>query len=335
MVIIVTGAYGFIGSNLIKALNDRGYTDIIAVDNLTNGAKSRNLTDCEILDYVDKEEFIQAIADGDYDDQVDYIFHQGACSDTTIQDGKYMMSNNYEYSSILLEYAQKNEVPLLYASSAAVYGANTEFIEERAFESPLNVYGYSKFLFDQMVRRYYKTGLSAPIVGLRYFNVYGIREQHKGRMASVVFHNFNQYQKFGKVKLFEGCQGYANGTQVRDFISVEDVVKVNLFFFDNYINDTEEISGIFNCGTGIARSFNDLSLSVINACRKNEQLSALSLEEAVKLGIIEYIPFPEDLAGRYQCYTRANPDRLKEAGFSSEFLTLEDGVANYIAKLLK
>jgi ADP-L-glycero-D-manno-heptose 6-epimerase len=334
MIIIVTGAYGFIGSNLVKALNARGFTDIIAVDNLTNGAKAQNLVDCEILDFVDKEDFIRAIENGDYDNQVDYIFHQGACSSTTIQDGKYMMDNNYEYSSILLEYAQKNEVPMLYASSAAVYGAKTEFIEDRRFEAPLNVYGYSKFLFDQMVRRYFNSGLSAPIVGLRYFNVYGMQEAHKDRMASVVLHNYNQYNVHGKVQLFEGCQGYANGAQVRDFISVEDVVKVNLFFFDNYLNDTEEISGIFNCGTGVARSFNDLSLSVINACRQNEQLPLLSISEAVQAGIIEYIPFPADLSGRYQCYTQASLDRLRETGFIGEFLTLEDGVSNYINWLI-
>lgn len=333
--IIVTGAYGFIGSNLVKALNERGFNHIIAVDNLTNGVKAMNLVNCEVLDYVDKEEFIESIINGDYDNQVDYIFHQGACSDTTQLDGKYMMHNNYEFSSILLDFAQKNEIPLIYASSAAVYGNKTDFIEERQFESPLNVYGYSKFLFDQMVRRYFKSGLSAPIVGLRYFNVYGKQESHKERMASVVLHNFNQYQNNGKVKLFEGCKGYADGSQVRDFISIEDVVRVNLFFFDNYLHDEEEIAGIFNCGTGIERSFNDLSLSVINSCRKYDGLSPLSLSEAITNGVIEYTQFPKDLLGKYQCYTKANTDRLREAGFKSQFLSLEEGVDNYITWLLK
>ena len=333
--IIVTGAYGFIGSNLVKALNERGFNHIIAVDNLTNGAKAMNLANCELLDYVDKEEFIEGIMNGDYDDQVDYIFHQGACSDTTQSDGKYMMRNNYEFSSILLDFAQKNEVPLVYASSAAVYGDKTEFIEERQFESPLNIYGYSKFLFDQRVRRYFTSELSAPIVGLRYFNVYGMQEGHKDHMASVVLHNFNQYKNNGKVKLFKGCNGYADGTQVRDFISIEDVIRVNLFFFDNYLHDDEDIAGIFNCGTGIGRSFNDLSLSVINSCRKYENLPPLHLSEAVSNGVIEYIPFPKDLAGKYQCYTKANTDRLCEAGFQGPFLSLEDGIDNYVNWLLK
>ena len=334
MIIAVTGAFGFIGSNLVRALNARGYNDIIAVDNLTNGLKCKNLNDCEILDYVDKEEFQKAILNGEYDNQIDYIFHQGACSDTTEQNGQYMMKNNYEYSNILLQYAQRNEVPLIYASSAATYGDKVEFIEDKKYENPLNIYGYSKFLFDQVVRRYYISGLTAPVVGLRYFNVYGRDEAHKGRMASVVLHNFNQYQGSGKVKLFEGCQGYHNGQQERDFISVEDVVKVNLFYFENHLNDKEEISGIFNCGTGAARSFNDLALATINACRTNENKSSLSLDEAVSQGIIEYTPFPADLAGRYQCYTQANLTNLRESGFMQPFLSLEDGVANYVNHLV-
>lgn len=335
MVIVVTGAYGFIGSNIVKGLNDLGYTDIIAVDNLTNGDKAKNLTDCEILDFIDKEDFLQSILSGEQDNQIDYIIHQGACSDTTLSDGRYMMKNNYEYSSVLLEYAQKNEIPLLYASSAAVYGNKSEFLESRKFESPLNVYGYSKFLFDQLVRRYYANGISAPIVGLRYFNVYGPNEVHKGRMASVVLHNHNEYKAHGSVKLFEGCQGYANGAQVRDFISVMDVVKVNLHFFKNHVNDVEEVSGIFNCGTGIARSFNDLAAATVNANRRIENKSSLSLEEMVKEDIIQYIPFPNDLAGRYQCYTKSNTKNLREAGFKEEFLTLEDGVDKYISGLIK
>ncbi len=335
MVIVVTGAFGFIGSNLVKALNSRGYKDIIAVDNLTNGAKFINLVDCEILDFIDKEDFKTAILNGDYDNQVDYIFHQGACSDTTLADGQYMMRNNYEYSAILLEYAQKNEIPMVYASSAAVYGAKLDFIEELQYESPLNVYGYSKFLFDQNVRRYLAGGLSAPVVGLRYFNVYGSRETHKERMASVVFHNYNQFRSTKKVKLFEGCQGYANGAQVRDFISVEDIVKINLFFFDNHLNDHEEISGIFNAGTGVARSFNDLAVATVNACRNLDGLAPLDLNSMLQDKIIEYIPFPGDLSGRYQCYTKANTNMLRDSGFNQDFLSLETGIENYIKILAK
>lgn len=334
MIIAVTGAFGFIGSNIVKALNEEGYSEIIAVDNLTLGAKFKNLADCEILDFVDKEDFIREIANGEYDNQIDYIFHQGACSATTEADGRYMMKNNYEYSNVLLEFTQRTEIPLVYASSAATYGDKTEFIEDRQYESPLNVYGYSKFLFDQLVRRYFVNGLSAPVVGLRYFNVYGKNEWHKDRMASVVYHNFNQYQKEGKVKLFEGCQGYANGEQVRDFISVEDVVKLNMFFLHNHLNDREEISGIFNCGTGIARSFNDLALATINACRASEGKSQLTLQEACNDGILEYIPFPGDLAGRYQCYTQANLSNLREAGYTAEFQPLETGIKHYVNHLM-
>lgn len=333
MVIVVTGAYGFIGSNIVKSLNKLGYTDIIAVDNLTNGAKAQNLVDCEILDFMDKEDFLQSILSGDQDNQIDYIFHQGACSDTTVLDGRYMMKNNYEYSSILLEYTQRNEIPLLYASSAATYGAKTEFIEERQYEGPLNVYGYSKFLFDQQVRRYFASGLTAPVVGLRYFNVYGPNETHKGRMASVILHNHKQYKAEGRVKLFAGCQGYNNGEQVRDFISVEDVVKVNLHFFNNHVNEVEEISGVFNCGTGVARSFNDLAAATVNANRKLAGENVMTLTDMVKAGVIEYIPFPDDLAGRYQCYTQANVHNLRESGFKDQFLTLEEGVERYINTL--
>jgi ADP-L-glycero-D-manno-heptose 6-epimerase len=333
MIIVVTGAFGFIGSNIVRALNKQGFTDIIAVDNLINGGKSKNLRDCDILDYIDKEDFIKAIANGDYDNQIDYISHQGACSATTEQDGRYMMKNNYEYSNVLLEYAQRSEIPFVYASSAATYGDRAEFIEDRQYENPLNVYGYSKFLFDQVVRRYLKNGLTSPVVGLRYFNVYGQDEWHKGRMASVAFHHFNQYQKDGKVKLFEGCQGYKNGEQVRDFISVHDAVKVNLFFLMNHLNDAEEISGIFNCGTGESRSFNDLALATVNACRVHEGKSALTLNELVSQGILEYIPFPDDLANRYQCYTRANLTNLREAGYKGDFLSLEDGIRDYVSYL--
>ncbi|MFN7095080.1 MAG: NAD-dependent epimerase/dehydratase family protein, partial [Burkholderiales bacterium] len=222
-----------------------------------------------------------------------------------------------------------------YGLSASVYGAKDDFIEERQFEAPLNIYGYSKFLFDQLVRRHFASGLAAPVVGLRYFNVYGPREAHKGRMSSVVLHNFRQYWAGGRVKLFAGCQGYANGAQLRDFISVEDVVKVNLFFLDNHLNDNEEVSGIFNCGTGIARSFNDLALATINACRRHQDKAKLTLEEAISEGVIEYIPFPEELAGRYQCYTQANLEQLRDAGFNLAFLNLELGVERYIDNLVK
>lgn len=335
MKIVVTGAFGFIGSNLVHRLNQLGYKDIIAVDNLTNGNKITNLSNAHIMDYIDKQDFIQEVLNGGFDNSVDYIFHQGACSSTVETDGYYMMKNNYEYSSILLEFAQKNEVPFLYASSASVYGDKTEFIEDINYESPLNVYSYSKFLFDQLVRRYLDSNLTAPIVGLRYFNVYGPNEYHKNQMASIVLHHFNQYKTKGVVKLFKGCKGIMDGEQTRDFIYVNDVIKVNLFFLNNYINDVKEISGIFNCGTSKSRSYNSIALSTINSFRKINGEEILTLNEAIKYGLIQYIEFPENLEKKYQCKTEANLSKLRSLGFKDDFTKLEDGVFEYISWLLK
>ncbi|QNM94791.1 ADP-glyceromanno-heptose 6-epimerase [Chitinimonas koreensis] len=324
MFIVVTGAAGFIGSNLVKALNARGVSDIIAVDNLKKGDKFRNLVDCEIAHYIDKEDFIEQLDAGDFDGEIGAILHQGACSDTMEQDGRYMLDNNYQYSLALLDYCQIEEIPFIYASSASVYGAGKVFREEREFEGPLNVYGYSKFLFDQIVRRRWDE-LTAQVVGLRYFNVYGARESHKGRMASVAFHHFNQYRETGKVKLFAGCDGYGDGEQRRDFVSVEDVVRVNLHFLDH-----PKQSGIFNLGTGRAQSFNELAAANVNACRRHEGKPALPLAELVAQGIIEYTPFPEALIGKYQSFTQADIGRLRETGYDAPFLTVEEGVDRYI-----
>ncbi len=328
MTIIVTGAAGFIGSNLVKALNLRGQTDIIAVDNLKKADKFRNLVDCEIADYLDKEDFIELFLDGAFDGEVEAILHQGACSDTMESDGHYMMENNYRYTLSLFEYCQTEEIPFLYASSAAVYGGGSVFRESREFEAPLNVYGYSKFLFDQVVRRRW-TDLSGQVVGFRYFNVYGPREQHKGRMASVAYHHFNQYQSDGRVRLFEGYAGYANGEQRRDFVSVEDVVKVNLHFLDN-----PHKRGIFNLGSGRAQSFNDVAVATVNACRAAAGELPLSLSELVVQGILEYIDFPEALKGKYQSFTQADIGALRGAGYTPEFLTVEEGVRRYVQEWL-
>jgi ADP-L-glycero-D-manno-heptose 6-epimerase len=244
MYIVVTGAAGFIGSNLVRALNERGETDIIAVDNLTHGDKFRNLADCDIVDYLDKRDFLSGLQAGEFDGVVDAVLHQGACSDTMVSDGRYVMDNNHRYSMALLDFCIEEDVPLIYASSAAVYGGSSVFREERSCESPLNVYGYSKLLFDQAVRR--RIGeAGAQIAGFRYFNVYGPREWHKGRMASVAWHFYHQFRADGRVRPFEGSGGYGDGDQRRDFVSVEDVVKVNLYFLDN-----PGKTGIFNCGTG-------------------------------------------------------------------------------------
>ena len=329
MTIVVTGAAGFIGSNIVKALNARGETDILAVDNLTKGDKFVNLVDCEISDYLDKEDFINLVGSGDFDGEIRAILHQGACSDTMNHDGKYMMENNYQYTLELFEFCQAESVPLLYASSAATYGKGTVFKEDRQYEGPLNVYGYSKFLFDQVLRRRMREGLTAQVAGFRYFNVYGPQEQHKGRMASVAFHNFNQYRETGKVKLFGGYDGYADGTQSRDFVSVEDVVKVNLYFLDN-----PDQSGIFNLGSGRAQPFNDVAVATVNACRRHEGKPALSLAELVQQGILEYIDFPEALKGKYQSFTQADISKLREAGYQEPMLTVEQGVDRYVDWLM-
>lgn len=328
MYYVVTGAAGFIGSNLVKALNERGETDIIAVDNLKHADKFRNLTDCDIADYMDKEEFLTRLGEGYFDGLLAAVLHEGACSDTMETDGRYMMQNNYRYSLELLNYCQEEEIPFLYASSASVYGAGPVFKEDRAHESPLNVYAYSKFLFDQVVRRRWDRR-SAQIVGLRYFNVYGPREAHKGRMASVAFHFFNQFRADGYVKLFEGCDGYENGGQLRDFVSVEDVVKVNMHFLDH-----PDQSGIFNLGTGRAQSFNDVAVAVINTLRAEQGEAALSLDEIRKRELLRYVPFPEQLKGKYQSYTQADMAAVRAVGYDAPFLTVEQGVARYVAHLL-
>ena len=330
MTIIVTGAAGFIGSNIVKALNRRGETDIIAVDNLTNGHKFRNLADCDIAHYLDKHEFIRQVREHLIAHDIRAVFHQGACSNTMEHNGQYMMENNYQYSLDLLDWCQDERIPFLYASSAAVYGKGTAFREERALEKPLNVYGYSKFLFDQVVRRRIAQGLTAQVVGFRYFNVYGMREQHKGRMASVAYHHFNQYREQGYVNLFGGYEGYGNGCQSRDFISVEDIVKTNLYFLDH-----PELSGIYNLGTGRSQPFNDLAAATVNACRAAEGKPELSLKELIEEELIRYIPFPDALKGKYQSFTQADITKLREAGYKEEFLDVKAGVGRYVKWMLE
>lgn len=329
MYTIVTGAAGFIGANIVKALNERGVTRIIAVDNLTKADKFRNLVDCEIADYLDKEDFIQRLQHGHFDGDIEAIFHEGACSDTMETDGRYMMENNYRYSTILLDWCLEQEVQFLYASSAATYGGSSVFKEERQYEAPLNVYGYSKFLFDQIVRQRLPDA-SSQVVGFRYFNVYGPRENHKGRMASVAWHHFHQFRNEGRVKLFESSHGYPNGGQQRDFVYVGDVAKVNLHFLDH-----PDQSGIFNLGTGRAQSFNDVAVATVNGCRALEGEAPLSLEEILGRGLLEYVPFPEALKGKYQAFTQADLTRLRAAGYEAPFASVEEGVSQYVQWLGK
>ncbi|MGE0072583.1 MAG: ADP-glyceromanno-heptose 6-epimerase [Thiomonas sp.] len=326
MRIVVTGAAGFIGSNLVKGLNARGITDIIAVDNLTQGDKFRNLVDLQISDYLDKTAFFEQFARGHFG-KVEAVFHQGACSDTMEHDGRYMLDNNYRTSKTLLDAALTHGTRLLYASSAATYGASSTFREQPEFERPLNVYGYSKLLFDQVVRRVLPQA-ATQIAGFRYFNVYGPREQHKGRMASVAFHHVHQYRAQGQVRLFGEYGGYAAGMQQRDFVWIDDVVAVNLWFFDH-----PDKSGIFNLGSGRAQPFNDVARTVVNTLRELAGRPALSLTELVEAGEIVYIPFPEALVGKYQCHTQADLSRLRAAGCSHHFATVEQGTAAYVRAL--
>ena len=301
--IVVTGGAGFIGSNIVKGLNDQGHKNILVVDDLTDGTKFSNLVDLDIADYMDKDEFISLVISGE-DMDIDVIFHQGACSSTTEWDGKFMMENNYQYSKDLLDYCLDLDIPFLYASSAATYGGRSDnFIEDRAYEKPLNVYGYSKFLFDQYVRQVLPKAKS-QVCGFRYFNVYGPRETHKGSMASVAFHLNEQINKGEKPKLFTGSDNFK-----RDFIYVSDVVDVNLWFWKN------KISGIFNCGTGRAESFQTVADAVVNYHRKGE---------------IDYIPFPDNLKGRYQSFTQADLTKFRETGCPIEFKTVTEGTTEYM-----
>jgi ADP-L-glycero-D-manno-heptose 6-epimerase len=312
--IIVTGGAGFIGSNIVQGLNARGIDDVLVVDDLTDGTKFKNIVDARIADYMDKDDFLDGILGGDFDDiKIEAIFHQGACSSTTEWDGQFMMENNYEYSKTLLHFCQSKNVPFIYASSASVYGGGSVFKEDLANEEPLNVYGYSKFLFDQYVRKLESSNhqeMGSQVVGLRYFNVYGPREQHKGSMASVAFHLNNQILEKGDVKLFAGCDGYGDGEQVRDFVYVSDVVDVNLWFLDN-----PAVSGIFNCGTGKSQPFNDVAKGVLDHHKK---------------GSLSYIPFPDHLVGHYQSFTEADLTELRATGCNVSFKTVNEGVASYM-----
>ncbi len=333
--IVVTGAAGFIGSNIVKGLNARGMDNIIAVDDLTLGEKFRNLADLKIADYVDAHDFYDRFALGAFG-EVEAVFHEGACSDTMETDGKFMLANNYTLSCQLFQACQKQGTRLLYASSAATYGGSDTFREDPAFERPLNVYGYSKLLFDQRMRR--ECGVrfeclaaakGPQVVGFRYFNVYGPREQHKGRMASVAFHQFNQFALDGKVKLFGDYGGYTAGAQMRDFVFIDDVVAVNLWFFDH-----PEISGIFNLGTGRAQPFNDVADAVVNTMRSNRGAASLTHEAMVSAGLIEYVAFPDSLRGKYQCYTQADLTALRKAGCDHRFTDVQGGVSRYVNCLL-
>ncbi|MCH9694667.1 MAG: ADP-glyceromanno-heptose 6-epimerase [Gammaproteobacteria bacterium] len=310
---VVTGGAGFIGSNLVRALIERGCDDVVVVDDLSDGHKIVNFSDLSIADYLDKDEFAERLGnDREFGRSISAVFHQGACSETTEWDGRYMMLNNYSYSKQLLQHCLQNKVQFIYASSAAVYGGSSEFVEDPVFENPLNVYGYSKLQFDRYVRRV-AANPESQVTGLRYFNVYGPHEQHKGSMASVAFHFNNQLREDGECRLFEGSDGYGDGEQLRDFVYVDDICKVNLWFLDN-----PGSSGIFNAGTGRSQSFNDVANAVIGWHGK---------------GKIRYVPFPEHLKGAYQSFTEAGLGQLRESGCDVEFRSVEAGVTAYLEQL--
>ena len=320
----MTGGCGFIGSNIIKALNQRGEDNIIIIDDLTDGKKFKNIADLRFQDYLDKQTFIQNLSKFN---QIKVIFHQGACSDTTEWNGKFMMENNYEYSKTLFNFCLHHPLQpaFVYASSAAVYGSNTVCQVDPAYEAPLNIYGYSKLLFDLYIRRYIESVIKPAknkkvkskkmpqIAGLRYFNVYGPREQHKGKMASMAFHGIQQLEAGNNISLFEGSGGYNNGGQRRDFIYVKDIADINIWLWEH-----PEISGIFNAGTGKSQTFNDIANSLIKYYQK---------------GKIEYIPFPGHLKGCYQHYTQADMSGLRKLGYEREFYTVEKGIKDYLDEI--
>ena len=307
--IIVTGGAGFIGSNLVRGLNARGIDDLLIIDEFEDGREPPpNVRDCNVAGYMDKGEFRRLIEAREFDTNVRAILHQGACSDTMEEDTEHVMDNNFNYSKVLLDYALESGIAFVYASSAAVYGNGSRFAEDPSNEAPLNLYGHSKLAFDQYVRRMLPSAEST-IVGLRYFNVYGPNEAHKGRMASMVYQAFCQLKETKLVKLYQGTDGFADGEQMRDFIYVSDVVDVNLHLA---FGDVKK--GIFNVGTGEGRSFNDVA---------NAWISLLGSGE------IAYVPLPDELEGKYQSFTQADTSSLRSAGYRASFTPLEEGIARY------
>lgn len=324
--IIVTGAAGMIGSAMVWKLNEMGRNDIIVVDKLRTEEKWLNLRKRDYADWVDRDDLFDWLSNSANAEKITGVVHMGACSATTERDGDFLMSNNYGYSKKLWEFCAARQIPYVYASSAATYGGgelgynDDVSVEELKKLQPLNKYGYSKKIFDDWA---FKQSIAPKQwCGLKFFNVYGPQEYHKGRMASMVFHTFNQYRDNGGVKLFKSHkEGFKDGEQLRDFVYLKDVVDVMYYLL------TEKVeSGVYNIGTGEARSFLDLSMATMRAAANNPELKQ---EE-----VIEFIPMPEDLRGRYQYFTQASMEKLKRAGYTKRFTSLEDGVKDYVENYL-
>ena len=316
--IIVTGGAGFIGSAIIAALNGRGIDDILVVDRLGGDNRWKNLASLCFADYIEKDDFLEMVIDNKLPGRIEAVFHMGACTDTTETDASYLIKNNYEYTKLLAQWATGRKVRFIYASSAATYGDGSKGFEddEKKIEAlqPLNMYGYSKQLFDLWAKR---TGLLKKMVGLKYFNVFGPNEYHKADMRSFVLKAFEQITAEGKVRLFKSHNPqYGDGEYVRDFIYVKDAVEQTLFFFDN-----PQITGLFNVGTGKARSWNALVKAVFEAIDKEPK--------------IEYVDMPEGLQKQYQYYTEADTKKIRSAGYQKPATALEDAIKDYIQNYLR
>jgi ADP-L-glycero-D-manno-heptose 6-epimerase len=314
--IVVTGGAGFIGSAIVWRLNTLGEDKIIIVDELGKDEKWKNLIGLNFTDFMNKNEFIEKLDSG-LNFKFDSIIHMGANSSTTEKDADHLIKNNYEYTKTLAEYSLKNNVRFIYASSAATYGdGSLGFMDdESTFHTlrPLNMYGYSKSLFDLWAIR---NNATDKITGIKYFNVYGPNEYHKGDMRSVVHKAFEQIRDHGKVKLFKSKNSsYKDGEQMRDFVYVKDAVDMTLFFLDK-----KNINGIFNVGAGKARTWNDLVKSIFTALNKELK--------------IEYIDLPDHLSDKYQYFTEANMEKINKAGYNKPLTPLEDGVNDYVKNYL-
>ncbi|MHC4174476.1 MAG: ADP-glyceromanno-heptose 6-epimerase [Planctomycetota bacterium] len=316
--IIVTGGAGFIGSALIAALNKRQITDILVVDQLGTDQKWKNLRNLSFVDYVEKDDFLEMVVENRLDSATEAVFHLGACSDTTETNASYLVKNNYEYSKLLAQWATADNIRFIYASSAATYGDGSagfsDDVEKMDELRPLNMYGCSKHLFDLWARR---AGLLKKIVGLKYFNVFGPNEYHKGDMRSFVIKAFEQINATGKVRLFKSYRPeFKDGEQMRDFIYVKDAVDMTLFFLDN-----PGIGGLFNIGAGKARTWNDLVKAVFAAMGSKPK--------------IEYIEMPDSIRNQYQYFTQANITKLRKAGYDKETTSLEEAIQDYVQNYLQ